>query len=339
MSEERGALAPEDGATSRKESGLLKVPSRSSSNNQQSPTSTGLSGATANDHRNSIGGRSKDSKGSFLGRHRNGSASSRTAGGNRTLNTEGDSSQPSSPIQKRKKKKSGGILSFLGCCSSSPDDGNTTEGDGENVHKLQSIPQRPATSKSKASRTQTPPQDNQEPAANKPTNEKDASGAAALANNSNANGNEEQTMTDGDRITPVAGNGNGSGNAGESSSGQQAVVAPAVTVEPPASSPTGDNATREAEPDVGSGEPMEDVVTEDNVNTVPEENNATTSLATGSSPAPTEPQIPDDVADEEPRYLLPEILPEHKGRKCLVLDLDETLVHSSFKVRRRVFAY
>jgi RNA polymerase II subunit A small phosphatase-like protein len=33
--------------------------------------------------------------------------------------------------------------------------------------------------------------------------------------------------------------------------------------------------------------------------------------------------------------LLPPIKPEFKGKKCLVLDLDETLVHSSFKVRRR----
>jgi RNA polymerase II subunit A small phosphatase-like protein len=33
------------------------------------------------------------------------------------------------------------------------------------------------------------------------------------------------------------------------------------------------------------------------------------------------------------KWLLPPIRPEHKGRKCLVLDLDETLVHSSFKVR------
>lgn len=29
--------------------------------------------------------------------------------------------------------------------------------------------------------------------------------------------------------------------------------------------------------------------------------------------------------------LLPPMKPEHKGKKCLVLDLDETLVHSSFK--------
>ena len=38
-------------------------------------------------------------------------------------------------------------------------------------------------------------------------------------------------------------------------------------------------------------------------------------------------------APEPQKWLLPPIAPEHKGRKCLVLDLDETLVHSSFKVR------
>ena len=32
------------------------------------------------------------------------------------------------------------------------------------------------------------------------------------------------------------------------------------------------------------------------------------------------------------RWLLPPLQPHFKGRKCLVLDLDETLVHSSFKV-------
>jgi len=37
--------------------------------------------------------------------------------------------------------------------------------------------------------------------------------------------------------------------------------------------------------------------------------------------------------DGVPRPLLPPISPQHAGRKCLVLDLDETLVHSSFKVR------
>lgn len=35
--------------------------------------------------------------------------------------------------------------------------------------------------------------------------------------------------------------------------------------------------------------------------------------------------------DGIPRPLLPPLAPQHAGRKCLVLDLDETLLHSSFK--------
>ena len=35
---------------------------------------------------------------------------------------------------------------------------------------------------------------------------------------------------------------------------------------------------------------------------------------------------------EGPKWLLPPLRPEFQGKKCLVLDLDETLVHSSFKV-------
>ncbi|KAJ8126416.1 hypothetical protein O1611_g7222 [Lasiodiplodia mahajangana] len=49
-----------------------------------------------------------------------------------------------------------------------------------------------------------------------------------------------------------------------------------------------------------------------------------------------EPVTPEEkvvVADEtQQKFLLPPIEPRFKGRKCLVLDLDETLVHSSFKI-------
>jgi RNA polymerase II subunit A small phosphatase-like protein len=38
------------------------------------------------------------------------------------------------------------------------------------------------------------------------------------------------------------------------------------------------------------------------------------------------------AAPEQKQWLLPPVRPEHQGRKCLVLDLDETLVHSSFKL-------
>jgi RNA polymerase II subunit A small phosphatase-like protein len=53
-----------------------------------------------------------------------------------------------------------------------------------------------------------------------------------------------------------------------------------------------------------------------------------------SSPPPVQ---NDEVAAPEPaeqkqQWLLPPIAPRFQGKKCLVLDLDETLVHSSFKV-------
>ena len=38
------------------------------------------------------------------------------------------------------------------------------------------------------------------------------------------------------------------------------------------------------------------------------------------------------IPNERQQWLLPPLRPDFKGRKCLVLDLDETLVHSSFKV-------
>ena len=47
----------------------------------------------------------------------------------------------------------------------------------------------------------------------------------------------------------------------------------------------------------------------------------------------TPPHSPHGVGQDGQKSLLPPIRPELKGRKCLVLDLDETLVHSSFKVR------
>jgi RNA polymerase II subunit A small phosphatase-like protein len=42
------------------------------------------------------------------------------------------------------------------------------------------------------------------------------------------------------------------------------------------------------------------------------------------------------LQDGVPKPLLPPLSPQLAGRKCLILDLDETLVHSSFKVCRAI---
>jgi RNA polymerase II subunit A small phosphatase-like protein len=47
---------------------------------------------------------------------------------------------------------------------------------------------------------------------------------------------------------------------------------------------------------------------------------------------PSEETVVPETADQKQQWLLPPIAPRFQGKKCLVLDLDETLVHSSFKV-------
>jgi len=49
-------------------------------------------------------------------------------------------------------------------------------------------------------------------------------------------------------------------------------------------------------------------------------------------PGPSEETPAPDTTEGKQSWLLPPIAPRFKGKKCLVLDLDETLVHSSFKV-------
>ncbi|KAF9430301.1 hypothetical protein BGZ94_007475 [Podila epigama] len=86
--------------------------------------------------------------------------------------------------------------------------------------------------------------------------------------------------------------------------------------------------TRTEEKDLPSSEPPVD----ESVSTaVVEEDDTGTDKGEGSDQEEcieVQLQTPGDVV---PGFLAP-ISPEHVGRKCLVLDLDETLVHSSFKV-------
>ncbi|KOS23440.1 putative phosphatase PSR2 [Escovopsis weberi] len=324
---------PDDGEASSKGRGLLQVPSRSSSQqrNQSSVTTTGLSGATVADPRSSIDGKSKESKTSFLDRHRNGSASSkRTANDSEPTHTP-DVSQPSSPSaseQKKRKKKSSGLLAFLGCCGV-PDSANPVE-ENQNIHKLDRLPPRPTTAKS---RTHTP----QDQTPVRQTTDKETSpippvpalkdyGAAPAQTHEPAVSEEQAPAAE-----------------------TKQIAAPAVVVDSPTpSSEAVDDRSREEE----EGETPASATRGDmDMRDSPSSANAD-AVAVADEPikvfsktedeeAPLPPPQPISgpltalpTLDESPeqKWLLPPIAPEHKGRKCLVLDLDETLVHSSFKI-------
>lgn len=79
------------------------------------------------------------------------------------------------------------------------------------------------------------------------------------------------------------------------------------------------NAKRESHVDLPPPPPLE----ERQAQLAPAMNVASPSQETSGQSSPMETQ----------KWLLPPMRAEHKGRKCLILDLDETLVHSSFKVR------
>lgn len=320
-SRENDNSSTEEGPSRKRSRGLLHVPSRSSSQkNQPSPTATGLSGVTASDSRDSIGDRSKGSKASIMGRHRNGSASS-----NRSAVEMGQtatSGPAAAPAQQRKKK--GGLLSLL-CCGV-PDDANVAGNEPGDVpgHKVEKLPPRPTT----ASRRQTP---SEQSASKPPLQEKDVS--------------QGQTNTDATKAKRVSGatTQDQSTLAEESKpSTLTGTAPPAVTVDPPSPDasvpgPAGletstkdqDGDTEMADAIAETTEPAVQPVEVDDLQNLPP-----------APPMPAAPIPPTDAesgliaAPEQPQqeWLLPPILPQHQGRKCLVLDLDETLVHSSFKV-------
>lgn len=322
-SKEKELLTPEDGAGSKKSRGLLPVPSRSSSQRiQPSPTATGLSGATAGDPRDSIGGHSKESKGSV------GTGPTATPG----------NSEPSSPAVVAHKKKKGGFLAIFGCCGV-PDNANGLDPEPP-VHKLDKIPPRPATA---SRRTTTPseqpsnsrtqlyekdPAQQPQPSLDPHKNGKRVSGASTQ---------DQSTVGDRDaesKQTTIVGPGSSN---------------PVISVEPPhgAGSDTETIAEAASEKDAEGDTHMPDAesarqqkgqqsggAAEDSYPRVP---------PPPPGPVPAVPNPPATLstestlvfAAEQPppqTFLLPPQAPEFKGKKCLVLDLDETLVHSSFKI-------
>lgn len=337
--EHDGSKDRDDVGSSKKGRGLLNVPSRSSSQQvQSSSAATGLSGATANEHRDSIGGHSKESKSSRLGRRRNGSVSSNRSGAG-TVPTP-STSQPNSPAGAPQRRKKGGLLALLGCCGV-PDNANALEGGEDPLpsHKLDKIPQRPLTS---SRRTMTPSEQTTASKTQLQEKEKDT---------------QPQPPTDAAQDVPKPSQPIPTSTHDQPTAGDRAtenrqtttanVPGPSITVNPPvAEKREREQATETTSQDIDGDVNMSDA--DANATSQPAQEPTNPADEQLAKPMPPPPPGPIPLAgaapisqgemsigseDSEPqKFLLPPIEPHLKGRKCLVLDLDETLVHSSFKV-------
>lgn len=264
-----------------------------------------------------MGAKSKESRGAVTDMPQNGSVPGAHYGDDVDTAETAGNTQPSSPAtseQKQKKKRSGGFLSFLGCCGA-PESGDLVDEDKENVHRLEKLPQRQTTSKSR-SRT------NSEQGASRPGNEKYQPTASSQEQQASGSGSHDDYPTPG----PSTDNADNSVDANGSH---------------PASKPTdtkdegteahGTDAEDTAMPDASVEDPqshqIDDADEEVERTTIPPP-----PPVPGQAVVPVQAADPDLAVQEPRKWLLPAIAPEHKGRKCLVLDLDETLVHSSFKV-------
>lgn len=356
---------------SRKNRGLLHVPSRSSSQKiQPSPTSTGLSGATVSDPTDSIGGQSKESKGSTMGRRRNGSAASSKRSGTSPGVTQGNvakvntTTTQSAPMQKPKKSR--GFLGFLNCCGM-PDNANGVDSDevplpvkkvskvtsqaSPTSSKPESIPLQAGPSRTTAPLTEKDTIRQSEAVQSLTTDQEDVSQSAPRSKPGNIQGTLDRKASSKDiRNQPLPAlpqEDKAPRNQSIPSNPSVVVLAPTPvrpmqedSVPPPPQVRDQENALKDTvmtdAPPISTGETkavsVEHRDTQSNASTLPPPPPLPmpepVKEATNTSHEPTAA----DPAEEKQQWLLPPIEPRFQGKKCLVLDLDETLVHSSFKV-------
>lgn len=323
-----------------KSGGLLQVPSRSSSNKiQPSPTSTGLSGATASDPRGSIGGRSKESKTSILGRRRNGSATSSKMSITPPSPSAGPNTNPASSntTATRPTKTKGGFLSFLNCCGV-PDNAHTIDETPANKPTKvgPGVPAKAIMLENSVVQAQA-----EKYAVKSESEQKDEtrhSPSDGAITPSEPNGELSQPGPDAAREQPLP----ELPKEGESSSGP---AKPPVIVEgptrseskrvPPTQPSSQDQKDGEGDDRMGDSAPLPPAEKEEDTVSVPRKDETATKIILPPpppAPGPSAETAAPEAAEQKQQWLLPPIAPRFKGKKCLVLDLDETLVHSSFKV-------
>jgi RNA polymerase II subunit A small phosphatase-like protein len=339
---------------------LLHVPSRSSSQKiQPSPTSTGLSGVTASDPNDSIGRQSKDSKTSIIGAtQRNGSVAGASPGGASGNAEKSDESLPQSPPM-QKPKKSRGLLGFLNCCGA-PNDANGADEDIPLPTKKVTTGQQATTSSKptapldsgvgrstaeKEALRQTDPAQSSTTGANDVKQSLSGAGGGSLKQGKpqrQPSAREAREARNQQPLPAVPQDAEKATRDNDSSSNPAVIVQAPTPIPPTATQPTS------SQPETGSSErAMAETSTASTEESKSVSKNDSQPIPTTTT-LPPPPPIPavdsgsrnqdskdsttPDATEEKQQWLLPPIEPRFVGKKCLVLDLDETLVHSSFKV-------
>ncbi len=353
--------ADEAPAVPKKHRSLLHVPSRSSSHKiQPSPTSTGLSGVTASDPRESLGGRSKESKGSILGRRRNGSVASSKM----SVTPPGPSEDPpgitnptTSRVATSKQPKKKGFLSFL-CCGV-PDSANLEPNElAAPANKITKVPSnRPVTSSRPEQPVsyqqnndtpqpevekdiqqdvlpQTDPAPEQTPAINSdPTVDPQPAKAENGDLNRSSKDPRDQPLPELPKEAEIS-------NDAPAEPSNSPVVVQTPLANDSAEQPVEDAPTesQDAEGDIKMDDSGPVPAEKEDVPVVRRDEATNKPTLPPPPPVPQQPQSSNEsttaplAVEQKQQWLLPPIAPRFHGKKCLVLDLDETLVHSSFKV-------
>lgn len=237
---------------------------------------------------------------------------------------------PNSPAAAPQKKKKGGLLSIFGCCGV-PDSANTLDANEEPLpsHKLDRIPQRPTTSRSR--RTVTPSEQPNSSKSQLFEKEKEkeiqpVQDHSASTKHASASTSQEQSVAESESKQPTLVGTTGPSitiNAPPSESQREDATTHAVTKDDDS-----DVNMTDAQPAVAEQtQPRSDEQTAKSIPPPP----APIPAADASSAKHDEQEIA-TANGETQKWLLPPLEPKFKGKKCLVLDLDETLVHASFKI-------
>ncbi|EGZ77253.1 NIF-domain-containing protein [Neurospora tetrasperma FGSC 2509] len=270
--------------------------------------------ATKRGDRDSIGGNSRNSR-------------------SRTRATAAMSN--SNPVAPKKKK--GGFLAIFGCCGV-PDDANGLDTPVPS-HKLDRIPPRPATA---SRRTATP---SEQPSASKTQlSEKEPVQQSQPTQEQSKNGKRVSGTSTQDQSTV----GERDGESKQTTIVGPGSSSPLASVEPPQQTnkevevveevvnekdEEGDVQMPDAAEESQQASYAADATTEESYTNLPPPPPgpvpAATTTPTSGALIESPPVYP---PDQPQKFLLPPQAPEFKGKKCLVLDLDETLVHSSFKI-------